>query len=318
MKRFGVIDLGSNSIHLIVTQIDDDGMTKTFVDDKVSARLSEGMMEHKKILQKPAMKRAIDALLKFKKDMPVLDNLKMRVLATAAVRMAKNQKEFCKSVKNETGFTVEVIPGEEEAYYDYLGVINSLPVINCVIIDAGGASTELVLVQNRRATHLLSLPIGGITLTERFLHSDKPTASDLFRLITFLNGIFDDVWWLNWGRNTPIIALGGSNRCLAKIWRRKDKIRKNWDKIHGFRMANVQIDQVFNQMLASNLEQRKKIPGLAKDRADIVVGGTAPLVYLLRYLDSTRVIFSKHGLRTGALHEYLHQLSQDKHDLNNQ
>lgn len=313
MRRFGVIDLGSNSIHMIVTQIENDGMTHTLVEDKVSARLSEGMMENDKMLQKPAMKRAIGALEKFKKDIQGLDNLNMRVMATAAVRMAKNQKEFCKLVKKETGFDVEVIPGESEAYYDYLGVVNLLPVINCVIIDAGGASTELILVQNRRPTHLLSLPIGGVTLTERYLHTDKPTASDVFRLFTALNLIYDDVWWLNWGRNTPVIALGGSNRTLAKIWRHKDPLRKNWDKIHGFRMSNTQVDEVFDKMLASSLEERKNIPGLPKDRADIVVGGTAPLVYLLRYIDSTRVIFSKHGLRTGALHEYLHQLSEEKH-----
>lgn len=309
MKNFGVIDLGSNSIHMIVTRIHPDGITETILDRKVSARLSEGMGADM-TLKEPAMQRAITALKSFKNDLEGIKTLKLRVMATAAVRMAKNQKYFCDLVTKETGFKVEVISGEEEAYYDYLGVINSLPVINCVIIDAGGASTELVLVQNRRATHLLSVPMGSITLTEKFIHPDKAIASDIFNLFTHLNSIYDDVWWLNWGRNTPIIALGGSNRCLAKICRHKDKFRKNWDKIHGFRMSNNQINQIYSKLLSKNLEERKAVPGLAKDRADIIVGGTAPLVYLLRYIDSNRVIFSKHGLRTGALHEYVHQIGQ--------
>lgn len=307
MEHFGVIDLGSNSVRLTVTKIDDDGMIQKVLAEKEPVRLSENMGPEK-TLKQSAMERTLEALKRFEKLYRDLPNLKLRAVATAATRMATNQKEFLKLVKN-AGVDLEVISGATEAHYDYLGVINSLPVVNCVLMDTGGASTELVLVQNRRAVDSISVPLGSVNLSEGFIDPDRVSASGLFRLFTALENIYNDIWWLDKGKNMPIVALGGSNRTLAKIQRRQDHFKQYWD-IHGFRMTGVQVNEVFDQVISADLEERKKIPGVAKERADIIVGGLSPLVLLLRHLDSDRLIFSQQGLRDGILYERLDELER--------
>ncbi|MCD2255998.1 exopolyphosphatase [Agrilactobacillus fermenti] len=306
MEHFGVIDLGSNSARLTVTEISDDGTTKKIIEEKEPVRLSENMGPEKELKQ-PAMERTLTTLENFRKLYKDLPKLNLRAVATAATRMAANQKEFLKLVKKEADIDLEVITGAMEAHYDYLGVINSLPVVNAVLMDTGGASTELILVQNRRAVNLISLPLGSVNLSERYLEKDLVSASSLFQLFTAMENLYNDIWWLDRGKNLPIVALGGSNRTLAKIQRRRDNFKRYWD-IHGFRMSGAQVNDIFDEVVSKDLAARKDIPGLSKERGDIIIGGLSPAVLLQRHLDSDRMIFSQQGLRDGILYEHLSDL----------
>ncbi|WP_125982573.1 Ppx/GppA family phosphatase [Loigolactobacillus iwatensis] len=312
MENFAVIDLGSNSARLTISEIEDDGTYKVIKQLKEMVRLSEDMGEDQN-LQQPAIERTITALKKFRDEYSKLPNLKVRAIATAATRMAKNQKKFLKQVADEVaGLQLEVIPGTLEAHYDFVGVINTLPVSNCVIMDTGGGSCELILVQNGKATNLISLPVGAVNLTERFFKNgtDKIKAEDLFWETTFVNQLFNDVWWLRKGQNLPIVALGGSNRTLAKI-KRKESDFRHFENIHGFRMSVASVNQVYAEVISKDLAGRKKIPGLTKDRADIIAGGMTPIVTILRFLDSDRVVFSQNGVREGILLEHVAQLQEE-------
>ena len=303
MRHFGVIDLGSNSARLSVWQINEDSSVKQVLKLKEMVRLSEGMGEDR-VLQEPAMVRTIQALVSFKKQYVGLHDLTLEAYATAATRMAANQKEFLKRVKKAVGVDIKVIPGTKEAELDFLGVINTLPIQNALIMDTGGASTELLLVQNRKLQHLISIPFGSVNLSERYLHGDTVSAAELFDVITSVNRIFNGIWWLKKAQNLPIVALGGSNRTLAKIQRRKDAVA-NFEDIHGYRMSTEQVNAIFKQVISSSLEERKAIGGLAKYRADIIVGGLVPVVMMIRFLDSDRLTFSQYGLREGALYQHL-------------
>ena len=231
-------------------------------------------------------------------------DIDLKAVATAAVRQAKNQKEFLKRVKNEAGLIINVIPGTREAEYDFLGVINTLPIQNALIMDTGGASTELILVQNRKLQHLVSIPFGSVNLSERFLNPDVISAPEYFALSTFIHETFNSIWWLRRAQNLPIIALGGSNRTLAKIERRKEKMA-DFEAIHGYRMPTKQANAIFKEILGADLAMRESIPGLSKFRADIIVGGLMPVISMIRYLDSDRLTFSQFGLREGALYDHL-------------
>jgi exopolyphosphatase/guanosine-5'-triphosphate,3'-diphosphate pyrophosphatase len=303
MRHFGVIDLGSNSARLSVWQINEDSSVKQVLKLKEMVRLSEGMGEDR-VLQEPAMARTIQALVGFKKQYEGLHDLTLEAYATAATRMAANQKEFLKRVKKAVGVDIKVIPGTKEAELDFLGVINTLPIQNALIMDTGGASTELILVQNRKLQHLISIPFGSVNLSERYLHGDTVSAAELFDVITSVNRTFNGIWWLKKAQNLPIVALGGSNRTLAKIQRRKDAVA-NFEDIHGYRMSTEQVNAIFKQVISSSLEERKAIGGLAKYRADIIVGGLVPVVMMIRFLDSDRLTFSQYGLREGALYQHL-------------
>lgn len=146
MTNLVVIDLGSNSVRMQISEIDEYGgyTVKGYYREYV--RLSEDMGKEHTLKPEP-MKRTIQALKDFKARYSQFDHIVVKAVATAAVRQAANQADFLKMVKDETGIELNVISGNMEAYLDYLGVINTLPVRNGIIMDCGGASTELIWVQ---------------------------------------------------------------------------------------------------------------------------------------------------------------------------
>lgn len=310
MENFAVIDLGSNSCRMTITQVQEDGSYQVTHRLKEMVRLSENEDETATpTLHPEAIDRTIAALQSFKAVYEKLPNLTLKAVATAATRKASNQKKFLKQVKTTVGLDIEVIPGTSEAYYDYVGVVNTLPTTNCVMMDTGGGSCELVLIVNGQAKNLISLPIGAVSLSEKFGLNDQISASALFDAMTFVDKLFNSVWWLRNGLNLPLVCLGGSNRTLAKINRRKSNFL-NFEDIHGYRLRDEAIYQTFNEVLAQDAAGRAKIPGLAKDRADIIVGGMIPAIMLMRFLDSDRIIFSQNGLREGILFEHLTSLAE--------
>lgn len=187
MKNLVMLDFGSNSTRMSITQIAPDGSFKEVKRAKEMTRLAEGMgqSDGQKILQPQAIQRTLGALLKFKKIYRDLPNVSVRGIATAAVREAQNQSEFLQQVKEVTNIDVEVLSGSSEAYYDYLAVINTLTVKDCVICDMGGGSFELVVVKDRKAMNYISIPYGAVSLTEKFHAADKISARDLFLLAAF-------------------------------------------------------------------------------------------------------------------------------------
>lgn len=309
MENFAVIDLGSNSVRMTVSRINEDGTYDNVTQMKEYVRLSENMGPEK-ILQPDAIERTLAALRSFKEVYSKLENLKLKAVATAAVRQAANQKEFLKKVKSEIGIKLEVISGAQEAYYDYIGVSETLPATNEVIIDTGGASAEIILVQNGKVTNLISIPIGSVTLSSKFDLGDKILPEQLFKAVIFVNEIFQSVWWLKNGLNLPIIGLGGSNRTLAKINRRLNNFL-DIDDIHGYQLKDTQVNKTFENIVSHDLAGRKQVPGISKDRADIIVGGLIPVIFLMNYLDSDKITFSTSGLREGILFERLHDILKE-------
>jgi len=310
MENFAVIDLGSNSVRMTVVKINDDGSTELVKQSKEFVRLSANMGKEKTLKKEP-IERTLGALKDFKKYLDSLDHLEIRAVATAAVRQAVNQKKFLKKVKDEVGFDIEVISGNTEAYYDYLGVTRSLPANNCVIVDTGGASSEIILVQNGRASNLISIPVGSVTLSQQFGLEDEISANKIFELLVYLNKVFNDIWWLRNGQNLPVIGLGGSNRTIAKINRNYNNFL-DFEDIHGYKLSVNEVNKTFENILQLNCESRKKVGGLSKTRADIIIGGLAPIVNLMQYLDSDRVMFSKCGLRDGIIFEKLDKHMQER------
>ena len=180
MLNLVVIDLGSNSVRMKISEIDNYGSFNVIGYQKEYVRLSENMGKEKTLKKEP-VERTIKALKKFKSRYSKLENTKIRAVATAAVRQATNQKEFLDLVEKEVGLKLEVIAGTTEAYLDYLGVVNTLPVKNGLIMDTGGASTELVWVNNGKCSERVSLPIGAVLLSQNFNLTDEIKASDLYQ-----------------------------------------------------------------------------------------------------------------------------------------
>lgn len=300
-----VIDLGSNSVRMQISQIDDYGGYTVIGYFREYVRLSENMGKEMTLKEEP-MNRTIQALKDFKTRYTQYDNVVVKAVATAAVRGAKNQAEFLKRVKDEVGLDLQVISGSTEAYLDYVGVVNTLPVRNGIIMDCGGASTELIWVQNGACKERVSIPIGSVVLSQNYNLADTISASDLYSAMNAAGQKISTVRWLGQVHNLPLIALGGSNRTIAKIHRREvtDEVDELPD-IHGMHLPPHYIFNLISKLITMNKDERMKIPGLAKYRADVIVGGLIPISLVLRNLQVSEVIFSNCGLRDGILFEYL-------------
>lgn len=305
MKNLVIVDLGSNSVRMAINSITDEGTFREIRRVKEDSRISEGM-GRERLLRPQAINRTIEALHRFKEIYEEYPRIEVRGITTAAVRMARNQKDFLKRVQRETGIKLEVLSGDDEAYYDYLGVINSLEVKDCLVLDTGGASCELIDVHNGKARNMISIPIGAVSLSERFHLSNVIRGDNLFSAEMFVNKQLRDVWWIMDAFNKPVVLLGDTNRTLARINRCRQKIARV-NNIHGYRLKTEVINRTFRSLITRNLENRKKIAGLETARADIIVGGVLPLVMLLQMIDSDRVIFSESGVREGIISEYINQ-----------
>ncbi|KRN93651.1 Ppx/GppA family phosphatase [Pediococcus stilesii] len=305
MKNLVIVDLGSNSVRMAINTIAEDGSFREIKRIKEDSRISEGM-GRERLLRPQAMNRTIDALHRFKVIYEEYSNIEVRGITTAAVRMARNQREFLKRVQKETGIKLDVLSGDDEAYYDYLGVINSLEVKDCLILDTGGASCELIDVHEGKARNLISIPIGAVSLSERFHLNNAIRADNLFSAEIFVNQQLRDIWWIMDAFNKPIVLLGGANRTLARMNRRRQKISRI-NNIHGYRLKTESVNRTFRALITRNLDARKKMAGLETSRADIIVGGMLPLVMLLQMIDADRVIFSESGVREGIISEYINK-----------
>ncbi|WP_288529699.1 Ppx/GppA family phosphatase [uncultured Secundilactobacillus sp.] len=305
MQNLVIVDLGSNSVRMVINEIRDNGTYQEIARFKEDTRLSEGMGDEKR-LQEPAIKRTLTALKAFRQHYEALPNLTVKAITTAAVRQAVNQEIFLARAKQEAGLAFEVLSGDEEAYYDYLGVVNRLHVEEALMLDIGGASMELVDIRAGQENNLISIPFGAVNLSEQFNLNDDVLAADLFEAQVFLRRRLMDIWWLKEAFNKPFVLLGGANRSLARMSRRRQQIL-HVEQIHGYQLTTNAVFNLYGGLLRKNLHDRRLISGLEPDRADIIIGGILPLVLLLQMLDTDRVIFSESGVREGLINAYLHQ-----------
>lgn len=304
INNLAVIDLGSNSVRLKISALQKHGQPITKHYEKRYVRLSS-QMGPEKILKEEPMTRTLTALRDFRAVCDRYENSKIIAVATAAVRQAHNRTAFLKRVKKETGFDIKVISGEQEAYLDYVGVTKSLPLKKGIIIDTGGASMELIAVDNGEAEETVSLPFGSVTLSQRYHLEDRIAAADLFDAMVEVDELLSHQRWLNRFRQTKVVALGGSNRALAKIFRWRNAVDGKPAPVQGLVMRSEQAFAIMHELLEADRSTRAGIRGVTKARADVIIGGLLPLLALMRQLAIDEVSFSNSGLREGVLLKYL-------------
>lgn len=302
MENVVILDLGSNSTRLSINEVT-NGSFREVRRQKVMTRMAEGMGKTlgEKVLKKAAIERTLATLADFKKEYQDLPNLKVKGIATAAVRAASNSQAFLNQVKELTGVDVEVLSGDAEAYYDYVGVKNSLKLNDFILCDMGGGSFELAVVKDGQAVNLASIPFGAVSLTERFNAQDLLSAKDLFRFQGFVQGLFNEQLWLLEGRYLPLVLLGGANRTVARTEMMR-RGQKNLDEFHGVKMSARSFLNIYTDWLGLNFSQRRERLGVEADRADIILGGLTPIAQLIQQLDIPELIFSESGVREGILY----------------
>ena len=307
MEKIAIIDMGSNSIRYVSIQIADNTSYSFLNQEKEAIRLGHGLSQTGR-LSEAGMERAMVCLRVYKHMMEVSGIHTCLAVATAAVRNASNGSEFLQRIHEETGIQMDVITGEREAYLGYLGVINTIALKDCLIFDLGGASVELSLVHDGKARHSISIPIGAVTLTEKFSLQGNSEESSLQNCLKYIHKKISAVSWLQ-HVNVPLVGIGGTARNFAKM----DQKATNYElsKIHNYILPYQNFADLYQEITTRSAANRKKIPGLSKDRADLIVAGAAVIQTLFSIAGSKKIIVSGCGLREGLFFEYYHKKYYD-------
>lgn len=306
-QKVAVIDMGSNTIRMVIFQMNE--LTYHLIDDtKETVRLSENMGPEQTI--KPAaMERALSALARFMKICRSRRVDTIIPVATAAVRLAKNQAEYLNRVKEETGLMFRVLSGHEEGYYGFVGVINGLTEPAGFTLDIGGGSSEVTFFANRKLMNSVSMPFGALTLTEQF--RDLTPAGEGKLLLTevrhYLQEAISANQWLCEKNGVPVIGLGGTVRNIARIHR--ELVQYPLESAHQYVMSKAQVDDTMEFIAKLSLKELQDLPGLSKDRADIIVAGGFIIQTLMEVSGSPELIISGNGLREGVFFEHYQKVN---------
>ncbi|MCT4418930.1 exopolyphosphatase [Leuconostoc falkenbergense] len=305
MSYLAIVDLGSNSARMVVEELHKDGTYTEIVREKQDTRIAQNMGAEL-ILQEEPMARTIGALRYFQTRYARFEP-EVRAITTAAVRTAQNQSEFLKRVKAATGITFQVLTGDQEAYYDYLGVQATLKVDAGVILDTGGASVELIAINHVKNMAAVSLPFGAVNLSEQFMLANDVIQSNIEVASEYIVQSYQNLPWLSSQKGQPVILLGGANRSLARMARTRSG-EAEINQIHGYEMSYELVMSIFDEIRYMTRADREQVAGLETTRADIIISGLLPLVNLMRLIEAPKVIFSESGVREGLIAETLSQI----------
>ncbi len=295
MKKTAVIDLGSNSIRMSIFE-DKNGVCTETAAYRSVIRLSEGM-NLTGYLTAEARLRAVRALTEYKSIIEAADVECVRAAATAAVRKAKNREEFLSEVRDTVGIEIEVIDGEREAYYDYLAVHEKLGINRGTICDIGGGSTEIIAADGGKSpVHAVSIPYGSRSICEMFF-ADGETAEALSKARCFISERLDALDWLKDFREKPLIGIGGCLRALAKF--ELGDCGKSLIECHRTDAAHLAV--ITETVEKSDISAREAMPGIGRERADIIMGGVLLLSEICTRLTPSEIIVADVGVRDGII-----------------
>lgn len=303
MKKLAVIDLGSNSIRMSIFEINTDKTFRQTGSYRSMIKLSEGMTGDM-CLMPQAQLRAVNSLLEYKQIMQSDGVTDLRAVATAAVRKAKNGKDFVAVAKNATDITIEVIDGETEAALDCLAISGVLGCKDGVICDIGGGSTEFIAIcDGEMQNPAISIPVGSRWITETFFaKGESPQAISEAEI--YIGEQISELPWLDKMKGAPIVGIGGTLRALAKF--HMQDLSK--DTITNHKISASEIDCLFNSIAKASQNARKTMPGIGVERADIILGGLLPLMELKKALASPNLIVADVGVREGILFDYIKKM----------
>ncbi|MDD3042784.1 MAG: Ppx/GppA phosphatase family protein [Methanosarcinaceae archaeon] len=302
----GFIDIGTNSVRLLLVYIDKNGSFRLLNKQKEAVRLGDKEFIDR-ILQPAAMQRAVIVCKKFVELARAYGAAELIAVATSATRDASNKVQFLELLKKEAKLEVCTISGVEEARLIYLGVSNGLKLgdSRALFIDIGGGSTELIVGDQERYYYLNSLNLGAIRLTNMFLPDETgPVSPERYNMIKahVKKAAGPSVKALADHGIDYAVGSSGTIENLGKmaLVRMQKEGGKNPELLE---YEDLRI--IVKDICALSLEERRKFPGINSQRADIIIAGAAILETLMEELGLLEIRISKRGLREGLLEDYL-------------
>ncbi|HLT29606.1 MAG TPA: Ppx/GppA family phosphatase [Myxococcaceae bacterium] len=299
MPRFATIDIGTNSVLLLVAERDQEGRFSPVLERAALTRLGRGV-DGTRRLSEEGITQTLAAVEAFAKEARALDIEGLAVSATSAARDATNGDQFLEEARRIADVEVEIISGDAEARLVWLAVQADFGGSNLCVVDIGGGSTEVIYgtAQGQR-TYARSLDVGSVRLTERFLPSDPPSPEGLAHLLRFLGEEFAQLPHPPAG--ATVVGTAGTVTTLLSI---RDGIEPyDASRVHGARLTKADLVALIERLSRMPLEERRQVKGLEPARADVIVAGALILLAALERLGADVCVVGDRGVRWGLLQE---------------
>ncbi|MFV0563257.1 Ppx/GppA family phosphatase [Malaciobacter mytili] len=288
-----IIDIGSNSMRMVVLQKSSRFAFHLINETKSRVKISEGCYENGGNLQEIPMNRAFNSLKSFLNISKSLKAKKVICVATSALRDAPNSKVFLSRVKKDLGLNIKVINGEKEAYYGGVAAVNLLHNNEFVTVDIGGGSTEFCFVKEGKIEKSISLDIGTVRLKELFFDKNNINGAK-----EYIKKSLEKIFELEIEIPSVVVGIGGSIRAISKAIMKS--IDYPLDVLHGFTYEVSKNKKLINLIIESKDSDKLKDLGIKKDRFDTIKEGTFIFNTILEELKTKKVITSGVGVREGV------------------
>ena len=303
--RISAIDIGSNSIRQTIADVSPTGVIRVVDEMKAAPRLGAGLSKRGSISE-IAVQNALSTLSRMATLANQLGVKRNEVVATSAVREATNGEQFLRLVRAETGLKIKILRGEDEARLAFRSALAhfDLAVGRAVVMDIGGGSLELALSADGLVDRLISLPLGAIRMTERYLGAgQKKKAMRKLRKHVRLE-LRRHLSARHW-HAARIICSGGTFTTLASIYLARIGM-ESAKTVHGTVIPHAELEHVVSMLLDMSPEERQAVPGLSAARSDIIVGGLAVAAEVAARVEARELVVSGYGIREGILLESAH------------
>lgn len=300
--KAAVIDIGTNTVRLLIASESADGKWLDVVREVEIARLGEGVDSSGEI-NPWAMERTLAILERYRDFMHAHGVGKVRVVSTSAMRDARNAADFIAIVERRLGLRIEVISGEEEGRLTFAGAASATlvaPESLTLIVDVGGGSTEYIWGVGGSVLDAVSIDIGAVRLSELFFKSDPPTGTELTAARAMIRErtrvVFERILA---AKPNALVAVAGTATQLAAVLYGVEPYDPA--RIHGSKITHAELQALVAKLASIDLEARKALTGMDPKRADVIIAGALILDETLERLNFTEMIISEHDILDGLI-----------------
>lgn len=298
--RFAAIDVGTNSIRLVVAEALRDGRYRVLTEEKDPARLGKDLSSAGR-LNPAAVERSLEALRRMKQIAVGYQVRELRVIGTCAIREAKDGTDFCRRAKQEIGLDIEVISAEQEARLAFRSVARNfhLEGKDVAVADTGGGSTELILASGDIIEDICTTPLGAVRMTEVYAGGEEFSSQSYDRMVT---GIDREL-----RKHTKnvimiphlLIGSGGTFTALAEMI--MGGKGQSGLPLRGYEITHAEVGHLLDRLRKMPAKARRNLPGLSPDRVDIIVAGVTIIDRIMRRFKINRLQIHDRGVRDGLL-----------------
>ncbi len=300
--NIAVIDIGTNTVLLLVAEVSDDGRLRPLLYEQRIPRLGTGVDATRRLAEE-SISRVILVLKEYLQLLSPYHPVSTVVCGTSALRDADNRRDFTELLERELGLVVEVLTGEDEAILTYRGALSGLSgVQRAIVLDVGGGSTEISAGDTSHVLQKWSLDIGSVRLTERFFRHDPPASSEVDEATLCIRGELRRLAGFD-GSGHVLIGVAGTATTLAVL----DQGLKDFtmEAVSNYRLSRQAVERLFTRLKEVPHVELLRLTPAMQGRADIMTAGT---LLLKEVMDATRcdeLIVSERGVRYGiALREW--------------